>query len=431
MKRKNANNTNQTKTPSPNGSNSKLANKKTSTEDEKKNVLLAEQPKNQKWINWWTRTLWTIIMVLGFFFIIFSGHFYIIALVLALQILIFKEIIAIARVPSQEKKLPWFRVVNWYFLFSGVYFLYGESIITYFKTQFLRYAFLQNLVQHHRFISFSLYCLGIVMFVMSLRKGHYKFQFIQFAWTHMILLIVVFQSHFMIDNILQGIIWFLLPVSLIIINDIGAYICGFFWGRTPLIQLSPKKTWEGFIGAFFVTIIWGLGFSYILSQFYYFTCPVANLHTNILSNQSCEIAPVFIPFNVEIPWYIMKVLNVVGIHRSTISILPVQLHSIVLSIFASLIGPFGGFFASGLKRAFKIKDFGDVIPGHGGVTDRFDCQLMMSVFSYVYFQTFIKTPETTITEIMSQILAMDPSIQKEIYQQLKESLINKGQSLVN
>jgi len=49
------------------------------------------------------------------------------------------------------------------------------------------------------------------------------------------------------------------------------------------------------------------------------------------------------------------------------------LHILVLSVFASLIGPFGGFFASGLKRALKIKDFGDIIPGHGGITDRMDC----------------------------------------------------------
>jgi len=35
----------------------------------------------------------------------------------------------------------------------------------------------------------------------------------------------------------------------------------------------------------------------------------------------------------------------------------------------------GGFCASGFKRAFKMKDFGDTIPGHGGVTDRFDCQV--------------------------------------------------------
>ena len=45
---------------------------------------------------------------------------------------------------------------------------------------------------------------------------------------------------------------------------------------------------------------------------------------------------------------------------------PFVLHSLALSLFSSVIGPFGGFFASGFKRAFKIKDFGDVIPGSRG-----------------------------------------------------------------
>jgi len=41
--------------------------------------------------------------------------------------------------------------------------------------------------------------------------------------------------------------------------------------------------------------------------------------------------------------------------QETLLLYPFQIHSIFLSSFASLIGPFGGFFASGFKRAFKIK----------------------------------------------------------------------------
>ena len=43
-----------------------------------------------------------------------------------------------------------------------------------------------------------------------------------------------------------------------------------------------------------------------------------------------------------------------------------------MATFASVVAPFGGFFASGFKRAFDIKDFGDSIPGHGGLMDRLD-----------------------------------------------------------
>uniref|UniRef100_A0A2N9GR24 phosphatidate cytidylyltransferase n=1 Tax=Fagus sylvatica TaxID=28930 RepID=A0A2N9GR24_FAGSY len=60
--------------------------------------------------------------------------------------------------------------------------------------------------------------------------------------------------------------WFLLPASLIVINDIAAYVFGFFFGRTPLIKLSPKKTWEGFIGASIATMISAFVVSFIYSM---------------------------------------------------------------------------------------------------------------------------------------------------------------------
>lgn len=87
--------------------------------------------------------------------------------------------------------------------------------------------------------------LGFVFFVASLQKGHYKFQFTQFAWTHMALYLIVVQAHFIMNNIFEGMIWFFLPVGLVITNDIFAYICGITFGRTQLIKLSPKKTVEG------------------------------------------------------------------------------------------------------------------------------------------------------------------------------------------
>jgi phosphatidate cytidylyltransferase len=54
-----------------------------------------------------------------------------------------------------------------------------------------------------------------------------------------------------------------------------------------------------------------------------------------------------------------------------------HLHTMALGLFASLLAPMGGLFASGFKRAIKTKDFADFIPGHGGITDRMDCQILM------------------------------------------------------
>jgi CDP-diglyceride synthetase len=53
-------------------------------------------------------------------------------------------------------------------------------------------------------------------------------------------------------------IWLVLSGFLIIINDAGAYLFGITLGKTPLISVSPKKTWEGFLGGFFCTFVIGL-----------------------------------------------------------------------------------------------------------------------------------------------------------------------------
>ena len=93
-----------------------------------------------------------------------------------------------------------------------------------------------------------MYILGFVWFVLSLVKRYYLRQFSLFAWTHVALLCVVTQSYLVIQNMFEGLIWLIMPVMMVIINDVMAYMFGFTMGRTPLIQLSPKKTWEGFIG---------------------------------------------------------------------------------------------------------------------------------------------------------------------------------------
>ncbi len=50
-----------------------------------------------------------------------------------------------------------------------------------------------------------------------------------------------------------------------------------------------------------------------------------------------------------------------------------------MAIFTSIIAPFGGFWASAIKRTYGIKDFDSIIPGHGGVADRVDCQVQYNI----------------------------------------------------
>ncbi|KAJ1503407.1 hypothetical protein HMI56_002165 [Coelomomyces lativittatus] len=220
--------------------------------------------KQKKWENWRIRTFWTMVMVITFLGLILSAQMWVIFMVIAVQLAVFKEVIQIAHVPSKEKKLPWFRLITWYFLVTTNYYLYGESVLMVYFAHLIP-PWLRPLATHHRLISFSLYCIGLVFFVLNLKKGFYKFQFSQFAWTHMALLLIVVQSHAVINNIFEGLFWFFVPCSLVIVNDIFAYICGFFWGKTPLIKLSPKKTWEGFLGGAVCTMIFGFIVCFLFS----------------------------------------------------------------------------------------------------------------------------------------------------------------------
>uniref|UniRef100_V5ICU4 Phosphatidate cytidylyltransferase n=1 Tax=Ixodes ricinus TaxID=34613 RepID=V5ICU4_IXORI len=189
----------------------------------------------------------------------------------------------------------------------------------------------------------------------------------------------------------EGLIWFIAPVSMIVCNDTMAYLFGFFFGKTPLIKLSPKKTWEGFIGGGIATVFFGACISQYLCQFKYFVCPIEYSDELERMTMDCDPSPLFQPTEYGFPAFIETLCRLLHL-RTTITLYPFVLHSLSFSLFSSIIGPFGGFFASGFKRAFKIKDFGDIIPGHGGIMDRFDCQILMASFVNVYFHSFIRAP---------------------------------------
>lgn len=107
-----------------------------------------------------TRSIWTFVMIGVFFGAILSGHIYMIMIVTAIQIISFKEVIAIANVPSRARSLRFTKTLNWYFLAITMYFLYGESVIYYFKHIILVDKVLLPFATHHRFISFMLYVTG-------------------------------------------------------------------------------------------------------------------------------------------------------------------------------------------------------------------------------------------------------------------------------
>lgn len=103
-------------------------------------------------------------------------------------------------------------------------------------------------------------------------------------------------------------------------------------------------------------------------------------------------------------------------------IMPIQLHALSFAVFAALIAPFGGFFASGLKRALKLKDFGDSIPGHGGLTDRMDCQCIMAMFSYIYLSSVVGFGHVSVDDLLEKAIRMTLPQQEELFKQLGASI---------
>ncbi|KGU25415.1 phosphatidate cytidylyltransferase [Candida albicans Ca6] len=384
-----------------------------STEQTKEQLVVNEKEKKKQ--AFVTRTIWTFVMIGGFFAILASGHLALIIMVSVFQMLTFKEVIALTSEPARDKKIPWNRSLNWYFLGTTWYYLDFPALFDFFQESVYSSKFLTLLVKNHKFISYSLYIAGFVFFVWTLKKGYYRFQFAQLCVTHMTLLLVVFQAHLIIDNILQGIIWFFLPATLVIVNDIFAYLCGITFGRTQLIEISPKKTVEGFVGAWICTGIAGVIASHILSKSDYMICPAENLSTHLYNFPHCDLNPIYIPQVYQLPANIVELTG-----HELITFKPFYFHAAILATFASLIAPFGGFFASGLKRAFGIKDFGDTIPGHGGITDRFDCQFLMGSFTYLYYHTFVSNQNVNLGHVL-QLAIMNLSV-PQLFQLIKSLL---------
>ena len=92
--------------------------------------------------------------------------------------------------------------------------------------------------------------------------------------------------------------------------------------------------------------------------------------------------------------------------------MPAQFLCVVFGVFASLVGPFAGFLCSGLKRAYGIKDFGTLLPGHGGLLDRFDCQIFAVILAGTILSQFIFQDEMAAHSI-EQSFATDLSREQQ------------------
>jgi phosphatidate cytidylyltransferase len=145
-------------------------------------------------------------MLLLFILIIFAGHFYVVCIVLLLNIGIFKEIISLKRNYEKENKIPLFSFINWYFFSVAVFLFYGKlfssklSRVVWEPSNHIAYF----IMAYHNILSFMLWIAGFLIFVLSLKQGYYRYQFRIFGWTHITLVLVVAQSSVLILNAYEG-----------------------------------------------------------------------------------------------------------------------------------------------------------------------------------------------------------------------------------
>ena len=120
------------------------------------------------------------------------------------------------------------------------------------------------------------------------------------------------------------------------LDDTGAYLVGSLIGKHKLFErISPKKSWEGFFG--------GLILALASSQAFAWFAPEINR------------------------------MNWLGLAATVV-----------------LFGTWGDLIESLLKRTLGVKDSGNVLPGHGGMLDRFDSVMLAVPASYIYIELFIR-----------------------------------------
>ena len=140
-----------------------------------------------------------------------------------------------------------------------------------------------------------------------------------------------------------------IPLSVFVflwINDAGAYICGSLLGKHKLFpRISPGKSWEGSIGGGLLVILAAILISHLLS-----------------SDTS--------PSTLNLPPSTLSTLEWMGLGLTVV-----------------IFGTWGDLVESLFKRTLGIKDSGHILPGHGGMLDRFDSTLMAVPAAVVYLYT--------------------------------------------
>ncbi|MDR2237797.1 MAG: phosphatidate cytidylyltransferase [Chryseobacterium sp.] len=183
------------------------------------------------------------------------------------------------------------------------------------------------------FLYSSVLACFIVLYFILLKKSAGQISGICIA---LLICLFAFPHLFMIRKMPSGLNSIIFLVVVTELNDVFQYLMGKFFGKHKIMpQISPNKTWEGFAGGVFLTVIL----------------------SNILG------------------FFLLKT----GIAVNT-----------VLGLSLGISGFFGDVFMSYLKRKANIKDTGTLLPGHGGLLDRMDSLIFNAPIFFWIFPVLIK-----------------------------------------
>jgi len=172
---------------------------------------------------------------------------------------------------------------------------------------------------------------------------HNKFNISDISATVFGILYIVFLFGFviLIRNMVNGFYYVWLIFIGAFATDTFAYFSGYLFGKHKLMpEISPKKTVEGSVGGI-------VGCALVMG--------IYGMYLNF--NNPANVIPLY--------------------------------HFIILGIICGIISQIGDWSASAIKRYVKIKDYGNIMPGHGGVLDRFDSILFTAPVVYFYLSILL------------------------------------------
>ncbi|MEC1179320.1 phosphatidate cytidylyltransferase [Metasolibacillus meyeri] len=184
--------------------------------------------------------------------------------------------------------------------------------------------FAAKIIEITSYTKFELLIIAVILLLVYsvIVKNHFTFDDVAFVILSTLYVGIGF--YYFIETREAGLVFVIFALLIVWTTDSGAYFIGRRFGKNKLWpEISPNKTVEGFVGGIAVAVM------------------------------AAVIMQLIVPFNIS--WLLL----------------------IIIVIVSSIFGQMGDLVESAIKRHYDVKDSGTILPGHGGILDRFDSLLFV------------------------------------------------------